>query len=176
MEKTNEKVWFYVAYTDKINPLNTVRILSFEYCNDTDAFKRFFAYLHNIGVDRENIIYAFGDDEEVVAKRLMDKCEDLNKLPSEKENKSKGDDYRDTSSYHGASGVYEPINVMDYMAKEYVKRGIPADKAMELCLSLKYLLRLGTKDDVEKELFKAENFIHRARCGKWMEPEKNRGD
>lgn len=171
MEKTNEKVWFYVAYTDKINPLNTVRILSFEYCNDTDAFKRFFAYLHNIGVDRENIIYAFGDDEEAVAKRLRDKCEDLNKLPSEKENKSEGDDYRDTSSYHGASGVYEPINVMEYLADELVKRGLGASDAMNVAIAVKYLMRIGSKDDVKKELFKAENFIHRVRCGKWMEPE-----
>lgn len=85
---------------------------------------------------------------------------------------AKQDNYLDTSNYHGAKGVYEPINVMDYMAKEYVKRGIPADKAMELCLALKYLMRLGTKDYVKKELFKAENFIHRARTDFWLNGEK----
>lgn len=89
---------------------------------------------------------------------------------------AKQDNYLDTSNYHGAKGVYEPINVMDYMAKEYVKRGIPADKAMELCFALKYLMRVGTKDAVGKELFKAENFIHRTRTGEWMEAEKKPRD
>lgn len=86
------------------------------------------------------------------------------------------EDYKDTSNYHGAKGVYEPIYVMEYMAKEYVKRGIPAYTAMDLCLALKYLLRVGTKDGVEKELFKAENFIHRARTGEWMKTEKEARD
>lgn len=86
------------------------------------------------------------------------------------------EDYKDTSNYHGAKGVYEPINVMEYMAREYDKRGIPANTAMNLCLALKYLLRVGTKDILQKEIFKAENYIHRARTGEWMEAEKTPRD
>lgn len=84
---------------------------------------------------------------------------------------TKEDDYRDTSSYHGNSGVFEPIKIMDFYADEYVKRGVPASKAMELCLALKYVLRAGSKDELEKELFKAENFIHRVRTGEWKQKE-----
>lgn len=93
-----------------------------------------------------------------------------------KEYPVKKDDYRDTSNYHGAKGVYEPINVMEYMAREYDKRAIPADTAMELCVAIKYLLRAGTKDILQKELFKAENFIHRARTGEWMKTDKEARD
>lgn len=38
-----------------------------------------------------------------------------------------------------------------------------------LCASaLKYILRVGRKDSVEIDLQKAENYIHRARTGKWI--------
>ncbi len=33
--------------------------------------------------------------------------------------------------------------------------------------AVKYLGRLGKKDDIDKELDKIENYIHRARMGKW---------
>lgn len=92
------------------------------------------------------------------------------------EDKERKDDYKDTSSYHGVSGVYEPILVMEYMADEYVKRGISPHDAMNLAIAVKYLMRVGTKDDVKKELFKAENFIHRVRAGKWMDPETGSRD
>ena len=35
--------------------------------------------------------------------------------------------------------------------------------------ALKYLLRLGKKDDVEIELGKAENYLHHARTGRWLD-------
>ncbi len=41
-----------------------------------------------------------------------------------------------------------------------------------LCASaLKYILRVGRKDSVEIDLQKAENYIHRARTGKWIPSE-----
>lgn len=41
-----------------------------------------------------------------------------------------------------------------------------------LCASaLKYILRVGRKDSVEIDLQKAENYIHRARTGKWIPKE-----
>lgn len=104
--------------------------------------------------------------------KLHEVLSERNRKNMIKELPAKKDDYKNTSNYHGAEGIYEPIYVMEYMAKEYVKRGVPAFTALDLCLALKYLLRVGTKDGVEKELFKAENFIHRARTGKWMEAEK----
>lgn len=37
--------------------------------------------------------------------------------------------------------------------------------------ALKHLLRLGLKDDIDVELSKAENYIHKARAGKWLTDE-----
>lgn len=43
----------------------------------------------------------------------------------------------------------------------------PAQKYL-CATALKYLLRVGRKDSVEIDLQKAENYIHRARTGKWI--------
>lgn len=34
--------------------------------------------------------------------------------------------------------------------------------------ALKYLLRLGRKGFIEEDLYKAEDYLHRARTGKWI--------
>ena len=85
--------------------------------------------------------------------------------------KEEPDDVHDTSNYHGVKGPYEPINVMEYAHEQYLKRGLGADEALNLAIAIKYLLRVGTKDDKLQEMFKAENFIHRARTEEWIERE-----
>jgi hypothetical protein len=42
-------------------------------------------------------------------------------------------------------------------------------KAMWVSFAVKHLLRAGLKDDVDIELLKAENYLHKARTGEWME-------
>ena len=81
------------------------------------------------------------------------------------------DDVYDTRNYHGVKGTYEPINVMEYAHEQYLKRGLGADEALNLAIAIKYLLRVGTKDDKLQEMFKAEDFIHRARTEEWIERE-----
>lgn len=68
-----------------------------------------------------------------------------------------------------AMGV-EPMKVMEVI----IVAGIPpeyhavARRNLSAALEAKYLMRLGHKDDGEKELAKAANYNHRARTGTWM--------
>lgn len=72
-----------------------------------------------------------------------------------------------------ARGV-EPIAVMEAI----ICAGLPAEchsiAKRNLCLAMeaKYTLRLGEKDDQEKELDKGDNYRYRARHGKWPWGEK----
>jgi hypothetical protein len=43
-----------------------------------------------------------------------------------------------------------------------------AVKAMWVSFAVKHLLRAGLKDDVNCELLKAENYLHKARTGQWI--------
>lgn len=44
------------------------------------------------------------------------------------------------------------------------------------CNAAKYIIRMGKKtEDFESDLFKAENYLHRARTGRWIENEKLEG-
>jgi hypothetical protein len=52
--------------------------------------------------------------------------------------------------------------------------GIPASRVYNVVAAVKYLSpRLGAKADqpIELDLMKAENYIHRARTGKWLDKE-----
>lgn len=51
----------------------------------------------------------------------------------------------------------------------------PAQKYL-CATALKYILRVGRKDSAEIDLQKAENYIHRARTGKWIPRERLGGD
>ena len=42
-------------------------------------------------------------------------------------------------------------------------------KAMWVSFAVKHLLRAGLKDDVDVELKKAEDYLHKARTGDWLE-------
>lgn len=44
-----------------------------------------------------------------------------------------------------------------------------AIKAHWVSFAVEYLLRAGLKDDIDCELKKAENYLHRARTGEWIE-------
>ena len=84
------------------------------------------------------------------------------------------EDVTNTGNYHGVRGEIEPIKVMEWVMIEYAKRNIPPEKAMRVALAIKYLLRAGTKDDFNKEMFKAINYITRARYDKWLPSDFNK--
>lgn len=63
----------------------------------------------------------------------------------------------------------EPIEAMETA----ILAGIPAPhhaavlRNLSIAMAVKYLLRCGSKDEPEEELRKAENYLHRARTGRW---------
>lgn len=68
---------------------------------------------------------------------------------------------------HYASQTIEPINVIEQVAQNLENTKLSAKQKLLVLQALKYLLRLGTKDDGFKEVNKAENYLHRALNGKW---------
>lgn len=166
------RVW-YVAWCSRNDLECKHHVLFFRETSYNGARERFIRYMSAFCYNIDDVLYSIGGSESDCIEGLRKKISEGNMNDTEN---NKEDDYRDTSNYHGVSGVYEPILVMEYLADEYVKRGIPPHDAMNLAIAVKYLMRLGSKDDVKKELFKAENFIHRVRVGKWMDPETGSRD
>lgn len=77
-----------------------------------------------------------------------------------------------TGEYY--DGKIETIQYLEQMAECLIKNGVPPKQAYNIIAALKYLSsRLGAKDDtpIEVDLMKAENYIHRARTGKWLAKE-----
>lgn len=67
---------------------------------------------------------------------------------------------------HYKLGGFEAIDVISRVINS---DDLTPDQVFAVGNALKYLLRLGRKDEVDKELFKAENYLHRARTGRWLE-------
>lgn len=79
-----------------------------------------------------------------------------------------------TASGEYYDGEIETIQYLEQMAECLIRNGVPPKKAHNIIAALKYLSpRLGAKDDtpIELDLMKAENYIHRARTGKWLDKE-----
>ena len=67
---------------------------------------------------------------------------------------------------HYKLGHFEAIDVIERVINS---DNLTPDQVFAVGNALKYLLRLGKKDEVADELFKAENYLHRARVGTWIE-------
>lgn len=65
-------------------------------------------------------------------------------------------------------GKIGTITYIEQMAETWTERKISPAKIHCLCEVLRYLGRLGAKDDVDTELGKAENYLHRALTGEWL--------
>lgn len=75
-----------------------------------------------------------------------------------------------TGEYYG--GIIETIDYMEFIMESLVSNGIEPWRAYDVATALKYLSpRLGSKSEtpIELDLMKAENYIHRARTGKWLD-------
>lgn len=78
-----------------------------------------------------------------------------------------------TGTYY--DGKIETIDYLEFIMDALVRNGIPASRAYDVVAALKYLSpRLGAKSGtpIELDLMKAENYIHRARTGKWLDKEQ----
>jgi hypothetical protein len=64
---------------------------------------------------------------------------------------------------------HQPITVMEAVACNGLPQEFHAQAKQNLlvAMAIKYLLRLGHKDEADKEINKAENFLYRARTGSW---------
>ena len=77
-----------------------------------------------------------------------------------------------TGEYY--DGKIETIDYLESTMDALVRNGVPASRAYDVVAALKYLSsRLGSKSEtpIELDLMKAENYIHRARTGKWLDKE-----
>lgn len=72
--------------------------------------------------------------------------------------------------YSLSGGVEAEDVIACVMANAFMRTG-DMYKAWDVGNALKYLLRFGRKDDCDVELGKAENYIHHARTGEWLEGE-----
>ena len=76
-----------------------------------------------------------------------------------------------SGEYYG-SGVMETIDHLENMMVSLLENNIPPERAYDVVCALKYLSpRLGSKNDTpyKLDLLKAENYIHRARTGRWLD-------
>lgn len=74
-----------------------------------------------------------------------------------------------TGKYY--DGKFETIDYLEFLMDALTSNGIEASRAYNVVAAVKYLSpRLGAKADqpIELDLMKAENYIHRARTGKWL--------
>ena len=77
-----------------------------------------------------------------------------------------------TGEYY--AGKVETIDYLENMMVKLLENNVPPERAYDVVCALKYLSpRLGAKSDqpIQLDLMKAENYIHRARTGKWLDKE-----
>ena len=67
---------------------------------------------------------------------------------------------------HYSKQAIEPQSVIEQVARNIHDKVTPT-QAINILQSLKYMLRLGTKDDVLKEVSKSVNYQTRALTGEW---------
>ncbi len=58
---------------------------------------------------------------------------------------------------------------IEALSARLVKAGFNPERIPWVIMAFKYFFRLGAKDDVEKELNKIENYIHRSLTGDWRQ-------
>lgn len=78
-----------------------------------------------------------------------------------------------TGEYY--DGEVETIVYLECLATALIRNGVEPKRAHNIVAATKYLSsRLGAKADqpIELDLMKAENYIHRARTGKWLPKER----
>lgn len=71
---------------------------------------------------------------------------------------------------HYKAGSIETIDVLEDFVSIENRKLTPRQK-YDVSQALKYLLRVGLKGPSEVDLQKAENYIHRALTGEWIDPE-----
>ncbi len=74
---------------------------------------------------------------------------------------------------HYKEGPVETIEILESIVSSEKRKLTPKQKFC-VAQAVRYLLRAGlkgTEEDVLKDLQKADNYVHRALTGKWIDPE-----
>jgi len=75
-------------------------------------------------------------------------------------------------SHYKENRIVETYLLMEQVATNIFVETSDIKKALWTAIAMKHLDRVGTKNnDVDGELLKAENYIHRARTGEWIDKE-----
>ena len=75
-------------------------------------------------------------------------------------------------SHYKKDRIVETYLLMEQVAANIFTQTSDIKKALWAAIAMKHLDRVGTKGNVDKELLKAENYIHRARTGDWLKEDK----
>lgn len=70
---------------------------------------------------------------------------------------------------YGICGIQAEEIIVDVMERVDLIEGFGMAQAWDVGNALKYLLRAGMKDHLSIELGKAENYLHHAITGEWLE-------
>lgn len=101
------------------------------------------------------------EEKGALAAKILKNCDD-----QVKNSQTATGDYYD--------GKVETIDYLEYMMVKLLENNVSPERAYDVVCALKYLSpRLGAKSDqpIQLDLMKAENYIHRARTGKWLDKE-----
>ena len=67
-----------------------------------------------------------------------------------------------------------PIETIQFIVQ--VIKDYPPEVAFHIGSVIKYIARAPHKGSYDKDLYKAEDYIHRARTGEWIHKERDKGD
>lgn len=62
----------------------------------------------------------------------------------------------------------ESHEILEWFAELFDQSSLSAVQKTWLLLAIKHLTRLGKKNEIDSELSKTENYLHRSRTGKWI--------
>ena len=106
------------------------------------------------------------EEKGALAAKIASSSQDVPRVSPVKNSQTATGDYYD--------GKVETIDYLEYMMVKLLENNVPPERAYDVVCALKYLSpRLGAKSDqpIQHDLMKAENYIHRARTGKWLDKE-----
>lgn len=122
--------------------------------------------LDQLPVWHNNNTYVFVDPKEPQLNIQYLKAEDVNNFITELEiEKPEVPNFRPD---HYTSLPFKLDEVQETIAENCFRATGDFKKALWVSFALKHLGRLGLKDDVNLELKKAENYLHKARTGEWI--------
>ena len=70
--------------------------------------------------------------------------------------------------HYDMSPNFEALDVLEVVSDNIEHLDLKPITKFKIITAGKYFMRLGKKDDIKKELFKIENYLHNVRTGEWI--------